>query len=150
MPYDDVLELWHVLVHYISLRSEILRAINIKTADCRIWQCIFQRTCCLTPYPEDRHSRCPQQNIFTNLLNQAGSHLRRPVLKLVPCFTVCPLQAKSYSASKVKGWSTHSAQLPAQTAIWNSQYNVGCPFISIQLVVSDTLYARSDLCSWLL
>jgi hypothetical protein len=34
MPYDYVLELAHVLVHYISLRSEILTAINIKTAEC--------------------------------------------------------------------------------------------------------------------
>jgi hypothetical protein len=34
MPYDDVLELAHVLVRYISLRSEILTAINIKTVDC--------------------------------------------------------------------------------------------------------------------
>jgi len=35
MPYDDVLELQHVSVHYVSLKSDILTAINIKTADCR-------------------------------------------------------------------------------------------------------------------
>jgi len=50
----------------------------------------------------------------------------------------------------IKGPSTHSAQIPPQTAIWNSRYHVGCLFISVQLVISDTPYARSDLCSRLL
>ena len=150
MPYDDVLELRHVLVHYISLGSEILTAINIKTADWMDVTMHISKNLLPHPLPWRWTQQVPQQNIFNNLPNYAGSHLRGPVLRLGPRFTVFPLQAQSYSASKLKGPSAHSAKIPAQMAIWNNRYHVGCLLISVQLVVSDTLYAPSDLWSWLL
>lgn len=150
MPYDDVLELAHVLVRYISLRSEILTAINIKTVDCMDVMIRISKNLLPHPLPWRWTRQATQQKIFNNLPNYAGSHLRGPVLRLHPCFTACPLQSQSHNASKLKDPSTHSAQIPAQTAMWNSRYRVGCPFISVQLVVSDTLYTPSDLCSWLL
>ena len=74
MLYDDVLELAHVLVRYISLRSEILTGINIKTVDCMDVMMQFQKTCCLIPYPEDGHSRYPSKT-FSTIYQTTQGHI---------------------------------------------------------------------------
>ena len=122
-----------MLVHYVSLRSEILTAINIKTADCRDVTTHISKN--LLPHPLNWRwtQQVPQKNIFNNLPSQAGSHLRRPVLKLGPCFTVCPLQAKRYSASTLRAQAHTLLKF-----LHRRQYGTA----------DIMLAAYSSLCSW--
>jgi hypothetical protein len=116
---------WNYHLYYISLKSEILTAINIRTADCRDVTVHIPKNLLPHLLPWWWTKQVPQQNICNNLPNQA-------VLKLGSCFTICPLQAKSYSTSTKAQAHTMPKFLP-------SRYHVGCLFISVHLVVRHTV-----------
>jgi len=101
---------------------------------------------------------------FQQSTELAGSHLRGPVLRLCPCFTVCPLipklQCLKIKRPKHTLWTNScpdgnveqpvSCQLPIHfCTVGRFRYTV-CTVRPLQLIVINMSHSCSDLYSWLL
>lgn len=97
-----------------------------------MWQCIFQRTCCLVYYPDHGQNRCPRKTFSTIYRNRQGHISEYQSLNLA--------HVSQYVHYKPKATvPQHEAQAHNLPKFLPSRYHVGCLFISVQWVVRHTV-----------